>query len=219
MCERARMYVCVHSCGRACERVLRVCARMPARVRGYTHISHCQVHALVNKPFEKILRDALNGDFSRANRLLFSTAGEWFKDDASVVAFIGAFWTLPVERQLDCALQLQKARFAEISARSSVGRSVFSAHGRTLYLLGLEGLFLWFVYVSFDVYLSVHPESVLSAGCFWDASTSSSSRAPLINSSLCSVRRGLTSVSKALLESLAPLRASWSFWSPSWCSV
>jgi hypothetical protein len=151
MCERARTYVCVHSCARACERVLRVYARMPARVCGYTHMSHCQVHALVDKTFEKILRDARNSDVSRANRLLFPTAGVWFDDAASVVAFIGAFWTLPVARQLDCALQLQKAKFAEISARSSVGRSVFSAHGRTLYLLGLEGLVLWFVYVSFDV--------------------------------------------------------------------
>ncbi len=151
MCERARTYVCVHSCVRACERVLRVCARMPARVRGYTHMSHCQVHALVDKTFEKILRDARNGDLSCAKRLLFSTAGEWFNDAASVFAFIGAFWTLPVARQLDCALQLQKATFAEISARSSVGRSVFSAHGQILYLLGLEDLFLWFVYVRFDV--------------------------------------------------------------------
>ncbi len=145
------MYVCVHSCVRACEHVLRVCARMPARVCGYTHMSHCQVYALVNKPFEKIMRDACNGDLSRANRLLFSTSGVWFNDAASVVAFIGAFWTLPVARQLDCALQLQKAKFAEILFRSSVGRSVFSAHGRIFHLLGLEGLFLWFVYVSFDV--------------------------------------------------------------------
>ncbi len=145
------MYFCVHLCVGACKRVLRVCARVHARVRGYTHTSHCQVHALVDKSFEKILRDARSKDFSRANRLLFAICGEWLSDEASVLAFIASFWRLPVARQLECALQVQKARFAEISARSSVGRSVFSLHGRIIYLLGLEGLFLWFVSVSFDV--------------------------------------------------------------------